>query len=65
MKHTMNTNQTQMIFGAVLVANATGISSSMHCNSGCHAVQQCLDSSSNSKMIDSIDGSNAAPRIKR
>jgi hypothetical protein len=42
MKHTMDTNQTQVIFEAALVAETTGISNSMHCNSGYHAIQQCL-----------------------
>jgi len=58
MKHTMNTNQTQMIVGTVQVAKITGMSNSMHCNSG----WKC---SINSQVMDSIDEPDAAPRIER
>ena len=48
MKHPMNSNQAQVIVGAVLVAKTTGISNSMHCNSG-------WKSSINAQVMDSID----------
>ena len=58
MKHTMNTNQTQVIVGTVLVAKITGMSNSMHCNSG----WKC---SINSQVMDSIDEPDAAERQAR
>jgi len=58
MKHTMNTNQTQVIVGTVLVAKIARMSNSMHCNSG----WKC---SINSQVMDSIDEPYAAPEIER
>jgi hypothetical protein len=58
MKHTMNTNQIQVIVGTVLVAKIARMSNSMHCNSG----WKC---SINSQVMDSIDEPDAAPEIER
>ena len=58
MKHTMNTNQTKVIVGTVLVAKKSGISNSMHCNSG-------WKSSIISQVMGSIDGPDDAPKPER
>jgi hypothetical protein len=58
MKHTMNTNQTQVIVGTVLVAKTAGISNSMHYNSG-------WKSNINSQVMGNLDGPDVAPRMER
>ena len=68
-EHPTTTNQTQMIFGAVLAAETTGRQQELAtaCTATVAVMQydSVLSSSINSKRMDSIDGPNVPPRIER